>query len=332
MRGRIRTVKPEALHDEELWDLEVDLGAPVFRAFVGLWTQADREGRFEWRPRALKAAVLPYWDGDFSRVLDALVTRDFLRKYAVDGREYGWIPTFRRHQAINNKEAPSEIPPPPESIEETRTCTRDARVTHAIGSPLESTRVEGNGREGNGREGVGHALARVASPNLTDPGAVHRHVVVGFKTRYGAVRAGAEPPKSRSMDEAYSAVVLWLIGTASSRKVPALELADRLLDAFFASPKAAGCGFKLSWLAQDPLEFLEPPAPIESSPRERRAAAVAAAEDTETRAIAIRNLRAQLQTAEMGAEFGDTDEERAAHLREVERLQRELEQLTTRAA
>jgi hypothetical protein len=84
MRAHIRSVKPEALTDEALWDLEVETGLPIFRAFVGLWTQADREGRFEWRPRPLKAAVLPYWDGDMAGVLDALEGAGFLVVSEID--------------------------------------------------------------------------------------------------------------------------------------------------------------------------------------------------------------------------------------------------------
>lgn len=116
MSGRIRSIKPESLKDEELWDAEAQTGLPLFRAFVGLWCQADRRGRFEWRPRMLKSEVLPYWDGDFEHVLDALVTRGFLVRYTVEGREYGWLPTFEKHQWINGKEPESKLPPPPENV------------------------------------------------------------------------------------------------------------------------------------------------------------------------------------------------------------------------
>lgn len=128
MRARIRTVKPEASTDEELWDLGQETGLPVFQAFVLLWCYADREGRFEWRPRALKAGCLPYWDGDFERVLDALVTRGFLVKYACEGRQYGLVVNFTKHQSINNKEPASVIPPPTE----VSAVTDGSRVSHAL--------------------------------------------------------------------------------------------------------------------------------------------------------------------------------------------------------
>lgn len=123
--SRIRTIKPEAFTDEGLWDAEQETGLPLFRAFTGLWCQADREGRFEWRPRPLKAATLPYWDGDFSRVLDALATRGFLVRYTCADREYGYVTNFRKHQFLNNKEPASRLPNPPNS-ESNSVRSRDA--------------------------------------------------------------------------------------------------------------------------------------------------------------------------------------------------------------
>lgn len=148
MRPRIRTIKPEAFTDEKLWDLEQECGLPVFRAFTGLWCFADREGRFEWRTRPLKAGILPYWDGDFSRVLDALATRGLIRKYVSDGREYGYIPGFAKHQFVNGKEPKSDLPEPLEFSEITdgsrvvdASSTRDERVdihapSHSLPIPI----------------------------------------------------------------------------------------------------------------------------------------------------------------------------------------------------
>jgi hypothetical protein len=171
MRGRIRTVKPEIHLDEGLWDLECETGWPVFRVFVGLMNFADREGRFEWRPRALKAAILPFWDGDFGRVLDALTARGFLVKYACGTREYGLVRTFKKHQHINNREDKSTLPAPPEP-EPDASGTREGRVGHA-------GKAEGNGRERKGTHSSrAHASAhmREGDPGPTDldnPSGVH---------------------------------------------------------------------------------------------------------------------------------------------------------------
>jgi hypothetical protein len=112
MRPRIRSFKPDILHDEELWAIAQETQLPVLQGFAGLWCYADKEGRFEWRPLALGSLILPYWGGDFERLLDALVGAGMVVKYVVDGHSYGWIRTFTKHQAINNRELPSVLPAP----------------------------------------------------------------------------------------------------------------------------------------------------------------------------------------------------------------------------
>src|SRR3972149_5885165 len=91
MIGRIRTVKPEIFSDEKLWDLSLETGLPLLQAFEGLWCYADREGRFEWRPRALKTLILPYWEGDFVRALEALERGRYVVRYVVDGQVFGYV-------------------------------------------------------------------------------------------------------------------------------------------------------------------------------------------------------------------------------------------------
>lgn len=156
MKARIRSIKPEVHTDEDLWDAEQETGLPLFRAFTGLWNWADREGRFEWKPRQLKAGILPYWNDDFSRVLDALVTRGFIVRYTVDGREYGWVRNFAKHQAVNAREEASKLPPPSNTSNVSKDLhasgTRDGREDDASGTRHIPARGEGKGTEGNGRE------------------------------------------------------------------------------------------------------------------------------------------------------------------------------------
>lgn len=111
--SRIRTIKPDFFKHEDLFDAEHESGLPLRLAFAGLWTCCDREGRFEWRPRALKTDILPYDDIDFSKVMDALADRGFVVRYEVDGKPYGFVPSFTHHQIINNRESESKLPPPP---------------------------------------------------------------------------------------------------------------------------------------------------------------------------------------------------------------------------
>jgi hypothetical protein len=134
VRGRIRQLKPDLFLDEEFWALtEEHLELHLLQAFEGLWCQADREGRFEWRPAMLKTQILPYWGGDFARVLEVLRGAGYVCRYEVAGRSYGLIKNFHRHQRPNNREPESVIPPPP--LQSAEVSLESAEAESA--SPLE---------------------------------------------------------------------------------------------------------------------------------------------------------------------------------------------------
>jgi hypothetical protein len=107
---RIRTIKPEFFTHAELADLEFDTSLPVRLAFIGLWCAADRDGRFKWDARRLGVQILPYDEVDFDAILEALLSAGFIDRYEVEGRTYGCVPSFSRHQVINNREPDSLIP------------------------------------------------------------------------------------------------------------------------------------------------------------------------------------------------------------------------------
>ncbi len=142
MVSRIRTVKPDFFSHEKLYDLESKSGLPVRLCFIGLWTQCDREGRFKWRPRALKTRIAPYDDIDLGAVLDALAEGGFVERYEAGGEAFGWVPSFLDHQHVNHREAKSAIPSPRVGD---ASGTRASRVGDAA-------RGEGNGTEGKGTE------------------------------------------------------------------------------------------------------------------------------------------------------------------------------------
>jgi hypothetical protein len=148
--ARIRTIKPEFFRHEELFEAERATKMPLRVAYAGLWTAADREGRFRWKPRQLKLDCLPFDEIDFSRVLDALETRGFIVKYECDGEVYGFIPSWASHQIINNRESSSILPAPEESAIKSNTSTRDQRVDDASVTPLKHASGEGKGKEGKG--------------------------------------------------------------------------------------------------------------------------------------------------------------------------------------
>jgi hypothetical protein len=122
--ARIRTIKPEFFKNEDLSELE-----PILRLlFIGLWTQCDREGKLEDRPKRLKIEIFPYDDFDINYGLNLLHEKGFIVRYnpneivendstmlaqCKDGaRKYIKILTFKKHQQPNIKEAASTIPDP----------------------------------------------------------------------------------------------------------------------------------------------------------------------------------------------------------------------------
>lgn len=140
--ARIRTIKPELARHRVLFDLERETGIPFRFIWAMFPTVCDREGRFKWRPWDLKLDIAPYDDLDFAAVMDRLHAEGMLERYEHEGEHFGHIPTFSKHQMINNREAPSNIPSPQESSRVGHASgTREARVGHA-------SQGEGKGKEG----------------------------------------------------------------------------------------------------------------------------------------------------------------------------------------
>jgi hypothetical protein len=182
--ARIRTIKPEFFRHYELFEAEKETGLPLRLAFIGLWTVCDREGRFKWRPEMLKVECLPYDQIDFSRVLDALTTRDFIVKYALNDREFGWIKSFKQHQVINNKESASLLPEPTlENIIDVF-----SRVDHALTTRADLDQGERKGKEGKGKEKEGNSENKFST-----------HL---FKSEYDPIKQQEEKEKEKEKGSA----------------------------------------------------------------------------------------------------------------------------------
>lgn len=147
--ARIRSIKPEFFRHEGLQDLEQsNPGSYAMLVFAGLWGHCDRAGRFEWRPRQLKLDILPFLSFDMAVTLQLLESHGLVCRYTVDGRDYGFIPTFTEHQRITGKEAlePCKYPEP---VGETTGKQQGNNWDHPVAQ-------EGKGREGEQeREGKG---------------------------------------------------------------------------------------------------------------------------------------------------------------------------------
>lgn len=127
--ARIRTIKPEFFTSEDIVSL-----TPLARVFyISLWCEADREGRLSWKPRTLKMRYLPGDDCDVDTVAQELIDGELIVLYEHEGSTFAEIPSFKKHQVINNRESESSLP--------ARVSTRASRV-----------KAEGR-KEGKGKEG-----------------------------------------------------------------------------------------------------------------------------------------------------------------------------------
>lgn len=59
---------------------------------------ADDHGVFRWKPKSLKAECLPADNCDIGQLLGELISNDQVKKYAIDGKEYGLIVDFTQWQ------------------------------------------------------------------------------------------------------------------------------------------------------------------------------------------------------------------------------------------
>ena len=114
--ARIRMIKPEFFDDPDIADMS--LAARLF--FVGLWTQADKEGRLVDDMRRLKARIFPFDDVDVEALAVELHGKDLIRRYhAGEKHGYIWIKNFTKHQRPHPKEPASLIPAYQESAGKT---------------------------------------------------------------------------------------------------------------------------------------------------------------------------------------------------------------------
>lgn len=109
-------IKPEFFDDPDVAD--VSLAARL--CFIGLWTQADRDGRLIDDVRRLKVRLFPYDTLDVDALAEELAAKGMITRYVGhDSKAYICIPKFAKHQRPHPKEPPSVIPPvPPAAVKD----------------------------------------------------------------------------------------------------------------------------------------------------------------------------------------------------------------------
>lgn len=112
--ARIRTIKPDMGESRDI--AKLSFAARYF--FALLLCHLDDEGRAEWLPRKLTGAMYTHdkavSDADLEGWLDECCAATVLKRYSVDGVDYIFSPTFKKHQTIS-KFTGSKCPIPTDS-------------------------------------------------------------------------------------------------------------------------------------------------------------------------------------------------------------------------
>jgi len=107
---RSRNIKPSFFLNSEL--AETDAFTRLL--FIGLWCFADREGRFEWKPKKIHAAIFPY---DHQLNIEQMLCNLMSLHLIACHDNIGYIPNFSKHQHPHPHEAKSCFPPSPENVQ-----------------------------------------------------------------------------------------------------------------------------------------------------------------------------------------------------------------------
>ena len=172
--ARMRFIKPGFFRNEDLGELSMAHRL----AFAGLWTEADKAGRLEDRPKRIKADLFPYDDVDMDTLLDGLADRGFIRRYVVDGVAVIQVLAWERHQRPRDDEPESKLPPEPDASDEVAKPERDKSDTAQ--RPTQHVGVNGVSRGsafvlGTGVLGSTHTAREAAAPQETPHDRRHEH-------------------------------------------------------------------------------------------------------------------------------------------------------------
>jgi hypothetical protein len=107
--AKIRSVHPGLFTDEAF--VTVSAEAEIF--YIGLWTEADDQGVFEWKPVTLKMRLRAASSADTVELLKELSDKDMVRRFEVRGRVFGAIRNFKKFQ---KPERPRFVHPLPDEL------------------------------------------------------------------------------------------------------------------------------------------------------------------------------------------------------------------------
>lgn len=92
--ARIRSIHPGLFTDEAFVSC-----SPLARLLLlGIWTECDDHGVFEWKPVTIKMKVMPADMADVPDLMKDLIAFDIIKAVTIDGKAYGLVRNFCRYQ------------------------------------------------------------------------------------------------------------------------------------------------------------------------------------------------------------------------------------------
>lgn len=138
--ARIRSIKPEFFVSQTL--AKVSLGARL--TFVGLWTEADDEGRLVDSAKMLAGSLFPHDDDIDAKTVDGwleeLVGIGVISRYTAGDGRYLCVNRWTEHQRVPHARA-STLPEPPK-----KTNARRMNGSRTAPAPCRPEREQGKGK------------------------------------------------------------------------------------------------------------------------------------------------------------------------------------------
>jgi hypothetical protein len=170
--ARIRSVHPGLFTDDAF--VQLSDAAQVF--LIGLWTECDDQGAFEWNPVKLRLKLRGIKDGSVEPILEELEACDCIKSYRYNGKQYGLVRNFQKWQKPKKPNSTYVIPaefrtyvnPPKRNTEPVENCDddQDHQVTPEFptGGEKSRQREEGGGRRLEGGDNLSLARENARAP------------------------------------------------------------------------------------------------------------------------------------------------------------------------
>lgn len=179
--ARIRSIHPGLFTDDAI--MEASLAARWL--LMGILTECDDQGAFQWKPATLKARIMPNDSADVPALLEELVALNWLKSFEHEGSKFGVVRNFCKFQRPKKPNAVYFVPdqfrtftgstrassePTPTLTAQSSEPSRNRFPTSSppVGESLRRGRMEDGGGSSSGTGGGTTKPPKPTDPQKTD--------------------------------------------------------------------------------------------------------------------------------------------------------------------